>query len=78
MKIIVSQQGKKLIIEFHHGNGIDKYLLDKAENFLMVIDKFIRKRKLNIKFFKNAKLEFKNTGLLTERVIRAIIGGLGF
>jgi len=96
MKIIVSQQNKKLIIEFKHGKVVDKYLLDKAEEFLLAldtstqlsvnpersrrIDKFLRRR--NIRPISHigpiGHIEFENTGVLTERIIRSIIAGLRF
>ena len=77
MKITVSQHGKKLIIEFQAGRLTDKYYIDKAEDFLICIDKFVRKRKISI-ISPIGHIEFENTGILTERVTRAIIGGLGF
>ena len=78
MKIKIIQQDKKLIAEFHYGKDVDKYSLDKAEDFLLAIDKFIKKRKMKIESLKKASLRFENTGLLTERIIKAIIGGLCF
>lgn len=79
MKIIVSQQGKKLSIIFKDGKIVYKYSLDKAEEFLLCIYKLTKKHHtVKISDLRNAKLEFRNAGLLTERVIRAIILGLGF
>ncbi len=77
MRIIISQQDKKLIIEFQAGKLIDKYAVDNAEDFLACVDKFVRKRKISI-ISPIGHIEFKNTGILTERVTRAIIYGLGF
>lgn len=78
MKITVSQQDKKILINFRSGKIVDNYAVDKAENFLIAIDKFIKRRKMNIAFLKKSKLEFHNTGILTERVIRATMLGLRF
>ena len=79
MKIIVSQTDKKVSVIFEHGKIIDKYTIDKAENFLVCVDKFLTKHyTTSSDSLKNVKLEFNNTGVLTERVSRAIIGGLGF
>ena len=77
-KIIVSQTDKKIFVIFEHGKIVDKYAIDKAENFLACVDKFLMKYYISSNVWKNVKLEFHNTGILTERVIRAIIGGLGF
>ncbi len=80
MKIIVSQQDKKLLIIFQQNKFTDTFVVDKAEEFLVCIDKFIRKRKIDCisPIGKIRQIEFKNTGILTERVIRAIMLGLGF
>jgi len=79
MKIVVSQQGKKLSIIFENGKVVDKYTIDKAEEFLVCVDKLLKKRQtVKISDFRDAKLEFHNTGILTERVIRSIILGLSF
>jgi len=78
VRIIISQQDKKLIAEFHHGKIVDKYIIDKAEEFLGAVDRFIRKSRIKLKFFNKVRLEFHDTGILTERVIRAIILGLSF
>ena len=78
MKITISQQGEKLIAEFHHGKIVDKYTIDKAEEFLVCVDKLLKKRHTVKIDWKNVKLEFHNAGLLTERVIRSIILGLSF
>ncbi len=78
MKIIVSQQNKKLLIEFHHNEVVFKRSISKAEDFLLAIDRFIKKRKIKIESLKKAGLRFENTGLLTERIIRSIILGLKF
>ena len=80
MKIIVSQQDNKLSIEFQAGKLIDKYVVDKAEDFLVCVDKLIRKRRISPigLIGQTGYVEFHNTGVLTERVARAIIGGLSF
>lgn len=79
MKIVVSQQDKKLIAEFHNGKNINRYLLEKADDFLVCIDKFLTKyHTTGSDSFKNVKLEFHNTGILTERVIRSIMLGFCF
>jgi len=79
MKIIVSQKEKKLEIIFKNGKVVDKFTVDKAENFLVCIDKFLKKHYIKLEdFAKNVSLEFANTGLLTERVIRSIMLGLCF
>lgn len=76
MKIIISQQGKKILITFKNGKAVDKYQVDKADEFLLCVDKFLKRRKIGIEVFKKAGLEFINVGLLTERVVKAIIVGL--
>lgn len=88
MKIIVSQQNKKLLVVFKSGEVVDKYAVDKADGFLLCIDKFVKKRKMEIvslreisrreKSLKKAGLEFVGTGILTERIVRAIMAGLSF
>ena len=79
MEIIVSQQGEKIEIIFEGGKIVDKYTIDKAEEFLVCIDRLLRKQHtVKIGDFKSAELEFHNIGLLTERVIRAIMVGLRF
>lgn len=104
MRVIISQQSKKLTAEFHQGKLVEKYRIDKAEEFLVCVDRVVKlwqsrqrrlKRRGRPKFYypvdkllkkrhtvkidwKKAKLEFHNTGILTERVIRAIMLGLCF
>lgn len=78
MKIIISQRDKKLLITFQQGDAVDSYYVDKADGFLDVLDRFIKKRKMNLTLLKKSQLKFENVGLLTERVIRAIMLGLGF
>jgi len=90
MKIVISQKnpsaphkyagqkGKKIFVEFHHGKRVEKYAIDKADEFLACVDKFIGKSKIGVKALKNAGLELNNLGLLTERTIRAIMLGLSF
>ena len=84
MRITVSQPGlsaragKKLNIEFRHEDNVDNYSIDKAEDFLVAIDRFIKKRRISSAVWKKARMEFLNTGILTERVVKAIMLGLGF
>ncbi|MDP2946206.1 MAG: hypothetical protein Q8N61_02000 [bacterium] len=86
MKIVISQQqDKKLTVEFYYGKLVEKYRVDKAEDFLVCIDKFLRKRIIAdrrglLRGFtqKNLTLKFENTGVLTERIIRAIMLGFRF
>jgi len=78
MKIIVSQQDKKISVNFIHKDVVDKFVIDKAEDFLGVVDRFIRKSRIKLISFNKVRLGFYNTGLLTERVVRAIILGLSF
>lgn len=83
MKIIVSQQDKKILITFESGKLVDKFVVDKAEGFINVIDKFFRKRRIKsigqIRPIRQiGHIRFENTGILTERIIKAIIAGLRF
>lgn len=78
MKIIISQQGEKLLAEFKHSEAVDNYYLDKADEFLEALDKFSRKHKIKSVFIKNTRLEFRGTGMLSECVVKAIIKGLNF
>ena len=85
MKIIVSQQDKKISVDFIYKDIVDKYVIDRAEEFLVCIDKFLRKRIIAdrhglLRGFtqKNLTLKFENTGVLTERIIRAIMLGFRF
>lgn len=78
MKIIVSQQKKRIKITLQQGNIVDNYVIDKADEFLLCIDKFCKRYKIDIRVFKKASLEFINVSMLTGRVIRAIIAGLRF
>lgn len=95
MKIIVSQQNKKIEIIFSVHTPIPgilpspsanssipgircKYTISKAEDFLLAIDRFIKKRKIKVESLKKTGLRFENTGILTERIIRSIILGLKF
>jgi len=80
MKVIVSQENKKILIEFCHGKIVDSYSIDKTEEFLVCIDNLLKKRHtVKISDFRDARLEFEGkVGMLTERVVRAIILGLSF
>ena len=79
MKILVNQTKNKINIEFQNGNAaVYKCAIAKAEGFLDVLDRFIKKRKIELVSLRRARLEFRNVGLLTERTIRAIMLGLGF
>lgn len=78
MKIIIFQQGKEVRVEFHYDGKIETYNLERAEDFLVAIDKFIKKRHTGLDILKNADLEFTDTGLLTERIVRSIMTGLQF
>lgn len=90
MRITVSQQGKKLLIEFNYHPKtlldkegkkgrlvVDKYIIDKSDGFLLTVDRFLKKNNIS-RIGQIRHIEFINTGLLTERVIRAIIRGLRF
>lgn len=80
MKIIVSQQDKKISVSFIYKDVVDKFVIAKAEDFLGVVDRFVKKRKIGLIGFigQTGYIEFKNTGILTERVVRAIMLGLSF
>jgi len=81
VKIIVSQQNKKILITFKSGKAVDpstSLRINKADDFLASVDKFLKKRKMRIECFQKINLEFVNTGLLTERIIKVIILGLRF
>lgn len=78
MRITVSQQDKKIVIKFYHGKIVDNYKVDKAEDFLLVVDKFFEKRDNQKSSIVKADLKFANVSVLTERIIRAIIAGLRF
>lgn len=80
MKIIVSQQqNKRIKITFQQSDIVDSYEVDKAEEFLVCVDKLLKKRHtIKVSDFRDAELEFHNTGILTERVIKSIILGLSF
>lgn len=77
MKIIVSQNNKKIIIAFKSGKVVDNYVIDKADEFLLALDRFLKKRKIR-PIGHIGHIKFENTGVLTERIIRAIIVGLRF
>lgn len=77
LKIKIIQKDKKILVTFESGKSVDNYVIDKAEDFLSALDRFIRKRKIG-PIGQIGPIEFVNTGLLTERIIRAIIIGLRF
>ena len=78
MKIKIIQKDKKLLVTFESGKLVDKFTIAKAEDFLGVVDRFIKKRKIDLVSLRKADLKFENAGILTERVIRAIMLGLCF
>jgi len=78
MKIVVEQNNKRIKITFQQNSVVGSYEIAKAEDFLGVLDRFIKKRKINFTVLKNPEFEFSNAGFLTERVIKAIVLGLGF
>ncbi len=78
MKITISQQGKKLLVSFKSGKVVDNYAIDKADGFLNVLDKFLKKSDNLKSAVAKASFEFVNVGVLTERIIRSIIIGLRF
>ena len=78
MKIKIIQKDKKLLVTFESGKLVDKFTIAKAEDFLGVVDRFIKKRKIDLVSLRKADLKFENTGILTERVTRAIMLGLCF
>lgn len=79
MKILISQQqNKKLLIEFHHGKFVNKYLIGKSDDFLPAVDRFFKISDNPRNDISDAELDFANVGMLTERIVRAIIIGLRF
>ena len=78
MKVIIFQENKKISIEFHHKGIVDKFVIDKADEFLECIDKLAGKNRMEFKALQNVRLEFRSAGLLTERIIRVIMLGLCF
>lgn len=85
MKITVSQQNlptnrqeKKLLVIFQQNGNVDNYHLDKADDFLSVVDKFLKRRNNSLASVFNAGLDFISVSMLTERIIKAIITGLRF
>jgi len=78
MEIIISNQDKKILVDFCQSKLVDKFVIDKSDSFLSVLDRFFKKRKMKIAVFQKADLKFVNVSILTERIIRAIIAGLRF
>lgn len=78
MKIIISQQNEKISIEFCYGKLVDEYFIDRADDFLVCVDKFLKKRNNLKNSVAKTDLKFVNAGMLTERIIKAIIAGLQF
>lgn len=78
MKIVISQQDKRIKVIFQQNSIADSYEIDKADDFLACVDKFLKRRDNLKNDIAKAGLEFINAGMLTERIIRAIIAGLRF
>ncbi len=78
MNIVVSQQNKKINITFSDKKLEKNFVVDKSDEFLECVDHVRNHARAIDKLFRNVKLEFENTGLLTERIIRVIILGLSF
>ncbi len=95
MRIVINQSKNNIGIEFRQEKTvdtstwlsvnperirrIDKFSVDKADDFLVCVDKILKRRHIGLRYFvKNAKLEFLNSSMLTERIIRAIMLGLSF
>lgn len=78
MKFLIEQKGRTIFAEFCHRGIVDKYKLDKADDFLLALDKFSRRRKISSTLFKGARFEFNQTSILTERIIKAILQALVF
>jgi hypothetical protein len=81
MKIVIGQINQtknKISIEIHHNKDIYSYTIDKADGFLLCIDKFLKKHKIRVESLEKAGLVFVGTGILTERIIRSIMAGLNF
>lgn len=78
MKVVVSQQDKKISVAFQHGNVVETHVIDKADDFISAIDKFLKRHNNLRSSVLNADLKFVNVSILTERIIRAIIAGLRF
>ena len=71
MNIVVSQKDKKLLIEFYSdaplraGRSPDFSVgVDKADEFLATLDRFLKKRKMDITVLKKADLKFINVSIL--------------
>ena len=87
MKIIISQQHKKLLIEFYSdaptrsvgGRSPDLSVgVDKADGFINALDRFSKKHKIKSIGQIGSIRRIGPMGVLTERIIRAIIAGLSF
>ena len=78
MKITVSQQNKKINIIFKDKNLEKNFIVTKSDEFLECVSMLVKKNKIKLETLKKTRLEFRNTGLLTERIIRVIILGLSF
>ena len=78
MKITVSQQNKKINITFKDKNLERSFIVSKSDEFLECVSMLVKKNKIKLETLKKTRLEFRNTGLLTERIIRVIILGLSF
>jgi len=76
VKIIVSQRDRKIGVIFKQKGLVDKYVLDRADDFLNALDRFRKKGKNGRKGRKGVKLEIRQASILTERIIRAILQGI--
>ena len=76
MKITIAKQDKKILIKFKDKNLEKSFIVDKSDEFLSCIDVLVKKNKIKLETLRNARVEFENAGLLTERIIRVIILGL--
>ncbi len=48
MKIIISEKDKNVLVEFHYKGVVDTDVIDKAEDFLLCVDRFTKKRKIKL------------------------------
>ena len=79
VKIIVSQRDRKIGVIFKQKGLVDKYVIDRADDFLNALDRFRKKGKNGRKGrsgVKGVRLEIRQASILTERIIRAILQGI--